>query len=230
MLHRHHSHREIINIEQEERSRAEYASDIRAIAEALLSAGKVEIEQNGETVILEPADRCRSVFRYEQVPQGEYKFKIELEWQPATPNLSSTGGPIRIGVPTADVDLDSSDAAVAEAEPSDAATEASAAVAEVEAIDVTAEAEAPAAAEVETPVVAAEAEIFAAAEAETPAAAAEAEVFAAAAEVETPAAAAEAEVFAAAAEVEAPGAATEADAAPETVAEADMPTKVDTTV
>jgi len=95
--HHHRSHRWIINIEHNERSLAESASDIKSIAEALLAAGKVEIEQGGETHILEPSDPCRFVIRHEQMPGGEHKLKIELEWLHGT--FNTTSGPVRIGAP-----------------------------------------------------------------------------------------------------------------------------------
>ena len=94
----HRSHRWIINIEHDERSLADNASDMKSIAEALLAAGKVEIEQGGETHILEPLDPSGFVLRYEQMPGGEYKLKIELEWHRSV-SPSNPGGPVRIGAP-----------------------------------------------------------------------------------------------------------------------------------
>jgi len=94
----HRSHRWIINIENEERSLSDSAADIKSIAEALLSTGKVEIEQGGETHILEPLDPSGFVLRYEQMPGGEYKLKIELEWHRAAA-LGNPSGPVRIGAP-----------------------------------------------------------------------------------------------------------------------------------
>ena len=96
-VHRHRSHRWIINIEHDERALKDSAADMKSIAEALLAAGKVEIEQGGETHILEPLDSCRFVIRYEQMPGGEHKLKIELEWHHGTYNLPA--GPVRIGPP-----------------------------------------------------------------------------------------------------------------------------------
>jgi len=95
---RHRSHRWIINIENDERVLAESASDIKSVAEALLAAGRIEIEQGGETHILAPSDPCSFVLRYEQMPGGEHKLKIELEWHRSA-SSSNPAGSVRISAP-----------------------------------------------------------------------------------------------------------------------------------
>ena len=75
----HPQHEWLVNVE-EERSLADIAQTLSAVASHLAADGQVIL--NG--TIVAPNDPCEFMVRYERLPRGEFKLKLELTWEPDT--------------------------------------------------------------------------------------------------------------------------------------------------
>lgn len=93
-----HHHKWLVNVEYDQRSLADVASDLRNIADCLAAGGAIELEQAGQKHQLNPSDPCSFVLRYELMPRGEHKLKIELEWEPG--NSTARSGVVAIRKPS----------------------------------------------------------------------------------------------------------------------------------
>lgn len=97
MRHHPHDHHIFFNFESEVSLDAA-AQQFERLSSALSERGELNLRSgNGESISVAPASPVLFAIRYEQMPRGEHKLRVEIEWIPDRSGRPQHGSTLEIG-------------------------------------------------------------------------------------------------------------------------------------